>query len=229
MSALIQQPLVNSLFLAVIASFILIPLSLGLGAWAAVRSGRAPDHVISYSSLLVGSLPEFVLGTFLIVVFFTWLDVLPPVALVPPGSQPWDHPNALVLPVLTLVGTALAFASRQVRAGMIEVMRQDYVVAARLNGLPSRRVILRYGMRNALAPSIQTFAQTIQYLFGGVIVVEALYAYPGAGQLLVNAVQTRDAPLVLGIAIVIAAFYIVTNIVADLLVILFVPKLRTSL
>lgn len=228
-SSLIADPLMNSAALAVITATLLIPIALLLGAWAAVRANRPIDHAISNASLLLGSLPEFVLGTFLITIFFSWLGVLPPVALVPPGAKGWSDPSALVLPVLTLLGVSLAFAMRQVRAGMVHSMKQDYVMTAYLNGVSSRRVVLRYGLRNALAPSVQTFAQSIQYLFGGIILVEALFAYPGAGSLLVNAVQTRDAPLVLGLALVIAAVYIAINILADLLVVLLVPKLRTAL
>lgn len=228
-SHLIAQPLLNSAVLAAISSFLLIPLALLLGVGAAVSANRGPDHVISNTALVLGSLPEFVLGTFLITIFFSWLGWLPPVALVPPGGHAWDHPSALVLPVLTLLGVSLAFAMRQVRAGMLRSMKEEYVTVARLNGLPSRRITVRYALRNALAPSVQTFAQTVQYLFGGIIVVEALFAFPGAGTLLVNAVQTRDAPLVLGLALVIAAFYIVVNIAADLMVILLVPKLRTAI
>lgn len=227
-TSLMAQPIVNSAVLALSTALLLIPLAIALGTWSGVRNGRVADHAISTSTLVVGSMPEFVLGTFLIVIFFSWLSWLPPVALVPPGASPLDHSSGLVLPVLTLLGITLAFAARQIRAGVIAAMRQDYVVVARLNGIPARRIVLRYGLRNALAPSVQTIAQAIQYLFGGIIVVEALFAYPGAGGLLVTAVQTRDAPLVLGLALVIAAVYIALNIAADLLVVLLVPKLRTA-
>lgn len=228
-SARIAQPLVNSTVLALATTVLLLPIALLFGTWAAIRAGRAADHAISNIGLLLGSLPEFVLGTFFIAIFFGWLGVLPPVALVAPGQDPWADPSALVLPILTLLGVSTAFAMRQVRAGMVGSLQQDYVTVARLNGLPRHRVVLRYGLRNAVAPSVQTFAQSIQYLFGGVIVVEALFAYPGAGSLLVNAVQTRDTPLVLGLALVIAAAYIAINVAADLLVLLLVPKLRTAI
>lgn len=226
---IIRTPLRNSLVLAVVAFLLLIPLSLIAGTAAAVRASRPTDYVISYTALVLGSLPEFVVGTFLIAVLFSGLSLLPPVALVPPGSTPFTHPTELVLPVLTLLLVSLAFSSRQVRAGVLEALRQNYVTMARLSGLRERRVLWLYAVRNALAPSVQTFAQSIQYLFGGIIVVEAVFSYPGIGQLLVQSVTQRDVGLVQGITLVLAAAYISINIVADLVVVLLVPKLRTGL
>jgi peptide/nickel transport system permease protein len=227
--ALIRTPLRNSAILALITVIILIPLSLLAGTAAAVRAGRPTDYVLSYTALVVGALPEFVIGTFVIAVFFSWLHALPPVALVPPGASPLSNTQALVLPILTLLGVSLAFSARQVRAGVMEALKQDYVRMARLGGMRERRVLLRYALRNALAPSIQTFAQSIQYLFGGIIVVESLFSYPGIGQLLVQSVSARDFTLVQGITLVLAALYITINIVADVVVVFLVPRLRTSL
>lgn len=228
-SKIIGAPLVNSAVLAIGTVILLIPLSLLAGTIAAVRAGRASDYAVSYVSLVLGALPEFVLGTFLILVFFSELNLLPPVAGVPPGTSPLDNIDALILPIMTLLGVSVAFCARQVRAGVIEALRQDYVRMARLSGLPERRVRWRYALRNAIAPSVQTFAQAIQYVFGGIIVVEALFAYPGIGSLLVQAVTLRDVTEVQAIAIVLAAVYIVINILADLLVVFLVPKLRTSI
>jgi peptide/nickel transport system permease protein len=224
----IATALRNSIVLAGLATLLLAPLTLLAGTLAAKHERSALDYGITYGSLVLGSLPEFVLGTFLVVIFFTQLGLLPPVALVPPGTGPLAHPDALVLPVLTLLIVSLAFSARQVRAGMIHALRQDYVLMARLGGLPERRVLWRYALRNALAPSVQAFAQTVQYLFGGIIVVEALFAYPGIGDLLVNAVQTRDITEVQSIALILAAAYIAINIIADLVVVLLIPKLRTA-
>src|SRR5579875_1076200 len=125
----------NSLFLGGITAVLLLPLSLLWGTIAGTRAGRPVDYGLSYSSLIVGSLPEFVLGTFLVAVLFTLLKLLPPLALIPPGGKPWTRPSALVLPVLTLLGVSLAFSARQVRAGLVNVLREDYVTMARLDGL----------------------------------------------------------------------------------------------
>ena len=224
----ISGKLTNSLILAAIVIALMVPLSLLLGAVAARRATRPADHVISITSLILISLPEFVLGALLILFFFSWLDVLSPVALIPPGTNPLSEPDKLVLPVLTLLGVTLAASMRMVRAGMIETLRADYVQMARLNGFRERTVVSRYAMRNALAPSVQVFAQNIQYLIGGIIVVEYLFAYSGIGKELVDSVGIRDVRAVQSITILLAAIYIGVNILADLAVVLLTPKLRTQ-
>jgi peptide/nickel transport system permease protein len=223
---LISGPLKNSAILAAITALLMIPLSLGLGALAAVRAGKPTDHLISLGSLAAVSLPEFVSGSLLVAVFFVGLGWLPPVAIVPPGGDPLANPKQLVLPVLTLLFASLSAGIRMVRAGTFEVLQTEYVQTARLNGLPERQVILRYALRNALAPSIQVLAQNLQYLVGGVIVVEAVFAYPGIGSQLVGAVQDRDVTVVQSVAMLIAIVYVVINLLADFVVLLLVPKLR---
>jgi peptide/nickel transport system permease protein len=224
--SLISDPLKNSAILAGITALLMIPLALGLGAYAAIRAGKPSDHLISIGSLISISAPEFVTGAFLVALFFVGLDWLPPVALVPPGGDPLSDPTKLVLPVLTLLFASLAAGIRMVRAGMFEALQTEYVQVARLNGLPERRVLTRYALRNALAPSVQVLAQNLQYLVGGVIVVESVFAYPGLGSQLVNAVQNRDITMVQSIAMLIAIVYVIINLLADLIVMLLVPKLR---
>ena len=223
---LISGPLKNSAILAAITALVMIPLSVALGTLAAVRAGRPTDHLISLGSLAAVSMPEFVVGSLLVAVFFVGLHLLPPVAIVPPGGDPLSHPKQLVLPVVTLLFASMAAGIRMVRAGTFEVLQTEYVQTARLNGLPERRVIMRYALRNALAPSVQVLAQNLQYLVGGVIVVEAVFAYPGIGSQLVNAVQIRDVTVVQSVAMLIAVVYVLINLVADLIVMLLVPKLR---
>ena len=223
---LISDPVKNSLILAAIAALFMIPLSLGLGAIAAVYAGKPVDHVISLGSLAAIALPEFVIGSLLIGVFFVGLDWLPPVAIVPPGGDPLSDPTKLVLPVATLLLASLAAGIRMVRAGMIEVLQAEYVQTARLNGLAEKRVLVRYAMRNALAPSVQVLAQNLQWLIGGIIITETVFAYPGIGSNLVTAVGNRDVTLVQSVAMLIAVVYVLVNLVADLIVLLLVPKLR---
>jgi peptide/nickel transport system permease protein len=130
---------------------------------------------------------------------------------------------------MTLLFVAVGSGIRQVRLGMIEVLQTDFIQFARLNGVNERRVILRYGIRNAIANSIQTIAQNLQYLVGGIIVVESVFAYPGIGVYLVNSVQARDTNKVLAASIILAALYTAINIAADLIVVFLVPRLRTEL
>jgi peptide/nickel transport system permease protein len=227
-SSSLGTPLRNSFVLAAFTTLLLIPLTLILGALAGIYSGRWLDHAISIPALVMGGLPEFVMGTLLIYVFFSKLGWLPPVALLSPGASPLGDPEVLVLPALTLLAVAVGAGVRQVRVGMAEALQQDYVDFARLNGVSERRVLSRYALRNALAPSVQIIAQNLQYLVGGIIIVESVFAYPGIGTYLVNAVTSRDVVEVQAAAIVLAALYIVINVLADLIVVLLVPKLRTG-
>jgi peptide/nickel transport system permease protein len=228
-SSTLGNPLFNSFVLAALTTVLLIPLTLLLGALAGIRAGRAADHAISFPALVFGGLPEFVTGTILIYVFFNKLNLLPPVALLSPGESPFSNIKALILPVLTLLAVAAGAGVRQVRAGMVETLQQDYIHFARLNGVRERRVLTRYALRNALAPSVQIIAQNLQYLVGGIIIVESVFAYPGIGTYLVNAVTSRDVIEVQAAAVILAALYIAINLIADLIVVFLVPKLRTGM
>jgi peptide/nickel transport system permease protein len=227
-SHIIDQELVRSIALALITMLLLVPLSLGLGAVSAIRAGKAVDHVFSMGTLIFGSMPEFLVGTIFIVIFFSWLGWLPPISSLPPGTALLDDPKILILPVLTLLAVSTAYTARQIRANMIETLEQDYVTMARLNGYQERRVVWRYAFRNALAPSAQALGQTLQYLLGGIIVVESVFGFPGIGSQLVLAVGARDIQLVSVIAFTLAAAFIAINIVVDIIVVMLVPKLRTE-
>jgi peptide/nickel transport system permease protein len=226
--SVIKTPLRNSLILAGITTLLFIPLALVLGTLSALRAGGPADHAISVPALVTGAMPEFLVGTLLIVIFFTQLNLLPPVSNIGPGETPFTDPEALVLPVLTLLAVTLSLGIRLVRASMIDVLRADYVRMARLNGQPESRVVVRYALRNALGPGIQAIAQTMQYLLGGIIITESVFNYPGIGSKLVEAVSLRDVQEIGVIAMILAATFILINIIADLAVMLAVPKLRTG-
>jgi peptide/nickel transport system permease protein len=225
----IGTPLLNSFILAAITALLLVPLTLLLGVSAGVHAGRKLDHAISIPALVASGLPEFVTATFLIVIFFKWFGLLPAVSNVTPGNSPLATPELLVLPVVTLLAVALGSGIRQVRSGMIEVRDQDYFRVAELNGLRGRRLLYRYGLRNGLGPAVQSIAQNVQYLLGGIVIVESVFAYPGIGTYLVQAVSTRDVTEVQAAALILATVYITINILSDVIVILLVPKLRTEL
>ncbi len=219
---------VNSAVLAFLTAVVLFPLAIGLGVLAAVRGGRAVDHAISGLSLTFIAAPEFVLGTFLALIFAVNLKLVPPVSLLPPGSSPLSEPSLLVLPVATLVLVGAAYMIRMVRAGMIEALASDYVQMARLRGVSERRVVLSHALRNALAPTVQVAALTLQWLIGGIVIVETVFAYPGIGQGLVQGVVARDIPYVASISMVLAIVYVAIATIADLLVVLLIPRLRTA-
>jgi peptide/nickel transport system permease protein len=223
----ISQRAGKSLVLALAALLVLLPVSFAFGVWAGVRRDRPVDHVISVASLALIALPEFVTGTLLVAFIAVTLKLLPPTSIIESGGA-LSNPKLLVLPVLTLCVTAAPYVIRMVRAGVSEAMSADYVQMARLSGIPERRVVLRHALRNALAPTVQVLTLTVQYLIGGIVIVETVFAYPGLGQGLVQAVVARDIPTVQGVAMLLAAIYIVINIAADLVVVLLIPKLRTA-
>jgi peptide/nickel transport system permease protein len=218
----------NTIVLALVGMVVLVPIALLLGVWAGIRAGRPADHAISTTTLGFIALPDFVVGSGLILIFGIWLAWLPTLSLVPPGQTPLTTPKALVLPVATIVIVAVAFAIRMIRAGVVEAISSDYVQMARMNGIRERRVIVKYALRNALAPSVQVLALTLQWLVGGLVVIETVFTYPGIGASLVEAVNDKNIPVVQAIAVLIAVAYIVINVIADLLIVLLVPRLRTG-
>ena len=226
-SSIIGYRIVNTLILAAVASIIMIPLAVGLGVLAGRKPGSVTDGTVSAGSLAMIAVPEFIIGTLLIYLLAVRLHLLPAVSIIASGS-PLSNPQVLVLPTATLVIVGSAYIIRMVRAGVSEVMRSDYIEMARLNGVPERRVVIRHALRNALAPTVQVIALTMQWLVGGLFIVETVFAYPGIGAELVQAVTARDIPIVQSVALLIAAVYIGINILADVLVVLLVPRLRTA-
>jgi peptide/nickel transport system permease protein len=146
-----------------------------------------------------------------------------------PGVRPWDQLKEMVLPVLTLVLAVTPYVARIMRASMIEVLESDYVEMARLKGVPERLVITRHALPNALGPTFQVIAINLAYLAGGVIVVEYVFNYAGIGGAMQDAVSTQDLPVVQALAMLIAALYVVLNLLADIATILVTPRLRTRL
>jgi len=219
----------HSAVLAGITLLLFIPMVIVLGLAAGLRAGSARDTTISVTSLAISSLPEFLVGTLLIVLFFDRLGLLPPVSSLAPGASPFSNIKILVLPILTLLLVSLAFGSRVLRACVAEIVSQDYVVLARIHGYSKRRIVFRYVLPNALPPTIQLIAQQLQYLIGGLVVVESVFDYPGIGTALVNAISVHDVQVVMVVSILLAAFYVMINVVADVVAILLDPRVRTTI
>jgi peptide/nickel transport system permease protein len=177
-------------------------------------------------TLIAVSLPEFVTSILLIVVFASWLRVLPPTSMIDPAASPMESVRYLILPALTLTMVMAAHIARLTRSSMIEVMGSNYVRTAILKGLPSRRVIFQHALRNSLLPTITVVAINVGWLMGGLIVVETVFAYPGMGQLLLLAVGNHDVPLLQAVTLVIAAVYAIANLGADLLYRALNPQIR---
>ena len=229
-STLLHDRLINSAVLVFCAAVISIPLSIALGSYAALRREKPFDTISTNIMLLLAALPEFVVAVLLVILFattvFTWL---PAISAVPPGTHPWDDPKILILPTLTLILAVAPYVARIMRASMIEVLESDYVEMARLKGLPERTVLRRHALPNAIGPVFQVIAINLAYLAGGIVVVEYVFAYPGIGSALLDAVVNHDIPVVQALAMLIAGVYVVVNLLADVATILVTPRLRTRL
>jgi peptide/nickel transport system permease protein len=228
-ASIVGPAFAHSAVLAAATMILFIPMLLVLGLLAGLKSGSARDTVISVTSLTFSSLPEFVVGSLLIVVFFDQLGLLPPVSSIPPGASPLSHPNIIVLPVLTLLLVSLAFGSRVLRACVAEIVGQEYVVLAEIHGYSRGRIIWRYVLPNAAPPTIQLMAQQLQYLIGGLVVVESVFDYPGIGTALVNAISVHDPQVVMVISVILATVYVVINLIADVVAMILDPRVRTTI
>jgi peptide/nickel transport system permease protein len=229
-STYLRPLLINSAFLVFLSGIISIPLAIAIGVWGAVRRDKAFDVGSSLITMLLAAVPEFVVGIILVVLFATVVvQWLPAVTQVPPGGRPWDDMTGMVLPTATLVIAVTPYVARIMRASMIEVLESDYVEMARLKGLHENTVILRHALPNALGPTFQVIALNLAYLAGGVIIVEYVFNYPGIGGALVGGVTNRDLPVVQALAMLVAAFYVALNLMADIATILVTPRMRTTL
>jgi peptide/nickel transport system permease protein len=228
-ASVVATPLRNTLALVLATTVLLVPLSLFLGTFSARYRDRAPDRVIGVATLSVISVPDFVVAVALILLLSLAVPLVPAVSVLDPSRSPLAQIDVLVLPVLTLLAAMLAQTTRMVRAGVLQVMEADYVHMARLRGVAEPVVWRRYVLRNALAASVQVFAINIAWMFGGIIVVESVFQYPGIGLQLVQSLSARDLPVVEAIALIIAAAYVLINLAADVLTVLLTPKLRAEL
>ncbi len=218
----------NTLTLAGFALALYIPLSLILGLLTAVKRGSAIDHIASVLVLVGMCVPEFVIGILLVVAFAVTLPWFPPLALIDQARSFGDLVAILFLPTITLTAAMTAYAVRMMRENLIEVLESDYVSMARLKGLPRRQVLLRHALPNALGPALNVTALNIAWLIGGIVVVEAVFNFPGLGRLLIDAIRLKDVPVIQAVALLLSALYMLTNLLADLLVTLLNPRLRTA-
>jgi peptide/nickel transport system permease protein len=229
-SQLLGPRLVNSGVLVLLAAVISIPLSIAIGAWAALKREKAFDTITSNLMLVLAALPEFVVAVLLVIIFATTVfHILPSISQIQPGQRPWDVPKGLILPTATLIIVVSPYVARIMRASMVEVLESDYVEMARLKGLPERTVLVRHALPNAIGPVFQVIAINLAYLAGGIVIIEYVFAYAGVGSALQDAVVNHDVPVVQALAMLIAAVYVVVNLLADIATILVTPRLRTRL
>jgi len=223
---LIAERMRVTIWLALIATLIGVPLALGLGISAGLLRDRPADLAISVVALVAQSVPEFVIGALLILAFgITW-PILPAVTVVSSDAPLAALAPNLVLPAATLVIVMTAYVLRMVRGSLIDVLDSEYLHMATLKGLPRGRIIAAHALPNALLPTINAVALTVAWLIGGVVVVETVFNLPGVGRLMVSAVEDRDLPLVQALGLLGAACYIGINLLADLATLWLSPRLR---
>ena len=215
-----------TMFLAFWAALISVPVAILLGLVAVRYLNRWPDKLISGSTLAAISLPEFMIAYILIFVFAVKLGWAPSFANVPPDMPLLDKLHSISLAIAVLTMVVLAHMMRMTRAAILNVMQSAYIETAELKGLSSFEVIRRHAFPNAVAPIVNVVMINLAYLVVGVVVVEAVFAYPGMGQYLVDAVVKRDVPVVLTSGIIFSAVYIILNMIADIVSILSNPRLR---
>jgi len=222
---LIAPRLWNTLFLAGMAAIIAVPLALFLGITAALYRNSVYDRTVNAATLTTISFPEFFVAYILILLFATLYPVFPSLANVSAETPFWERVEKCALPAMTLTLVIVAHMMRMTRAAIINLLASPYIEMAQLKGVSKARVILRHALPNAWAPIATVIAFNLAYLVVGVVVVEVVFVYPGIGQLMVDAVTSRDIPVVQACALIFAATYIILNLLADIIGIVTNPRL----
>ena len=227
-ASLIGEALGRSALLAGLAFGLIAAGGISLGLYAATHRGRASDKVLTLAQFVLIAVPEFFWAILAVLVFASWLNLLPATGYAPLDAGVADWVAHLVLPVLVLSFGLVAHVSRLTRSSMLEVLDSRFVLAARARGLPERRVLWRHALPNALLPAITVLAIDAGLLIGGIVVIETVFAYPGLGRLLVYAIERHDLPLLQVGMMVVTAIYALANFVAELLYAALNPRIRVA-
>jgi peptide/nickel transport system permease protein len=218
--------MINTALLAAIAFAIVMPLALVLGLLAGLNEGKFIDRLLSITSLVATATPEFASGVFLILVFSTWLGWFPGAVVVSSDTAIFEQPQMLILPIITLTLIELGYVLRITRASMVEVMRTNYIRTATLKGLPRWRIVVRHALRNALMAPITIIILHVNWLIGGIVVVETLFGYPGLGRYILEAALFKDVFAIEAAAMVLVVIAVGTQLVADVIYTYINPRIR---
>lgn len=219
----------NTVALSSLVIAITLPISVLLGVCLALRRDSKLDRIVVSTSIIFKAVPGFVLAIWLMMFFSTSVfHALPAASLLIPGQSPFTQIEFLILPVLTLSLSLIPYLMRLVRGSMIDALESDYVTAARMRGIPERRIIWRHVLPNALVPVVQGTALSIRVLLSGAIIVEVVFSYPGIGNALNAAIEMRDIPTIQAIVLLLTICVVIINLIADLLTTLLTPKIRTA-
>ena len=222
----LQQALPNTLLLAGIVAAISIPASLVLGLLSAMYPGSWYDRAVTGATLCLVSVPEFFVATFLVLLLSVKLKLLPSIVVVLDWDSTREMWRALAMPTITLCVAFLAQMTRMTRATVLNILSAPYIEMAILKGVPRVRIITRHALFNAIGPIANVIALNIAALLSGVIIVETIFAYPGLGKLVIDAVRLRDMPLLQGCGMIICTTYVALLLLADICSIVSNPRLR---
>jgi peptide/nickel transport system permease protein len=224
-AGLIKIRLANTLFLAVVAASVSVPLAIIFGILAALYRNSLYDRSVNVITLGAVSAPEFLVAYILILYFSVTLGWFPSLSNVDANTTFLERLHRVALPATTLTGVILAYMMRMVRASIINLLASAYIEMAHLKGMSKLRVIVKHALPNAWAPISNIIAISLAYLVVGVVVVEVVFIYPGLGQLMVDSVSTRDIPVVQACSMIFAGTYILLNLSADIVSICTNPRL----
>ena len=216
----------NTLILSGCAFILYLPLSFITALLQAYYKNRNIDISLSIITLIILSLPDFIIGTIMIIIFVVVFPIFPAISLVGEYSDFSEWFMALVMPSITLALVMSVYAVRMLRDNLIEVLDSEYIFMAKLKGLSKSTVLIKHALPNAIIPTLNVTALNLGFLIGGVVIVEKIFTFPGFGNLLIDSIKFRDLPLVEATILIAAAFYIFANLLTDILSIIFNPKLR---
>lgn len=223
---LIGGRFINSLKLAGVTALFSVPIALTLGITAAMMRGSLYDRIVTILTIGVISVPEFMVATSAVLLFAVYLKWLPALSFANEVHSFTDLLRVYAMPVITLTFVVSAQMIRMTRAAVVETLNTPYVEMALLKGASRRRIVLKHALPNALGPIVNAVALSLSYLLGGVIIVETIFNYPGIAKLMVDAVATRDLPLIQSCAMIFCLGYLVLITLADIIAILSNPRLR---
>ena len=213
---MLGRALEASLKLGTVAFALTEPISITAGIWCGLHAGRILDRLVSAAGLLAASLPEFVSGILLILIFGIWLKAFPVAASWPPGAGALTQLHHLVLPSLPLALVLFGYLARMTRAGTIEALASDYTRTAVLKGLHPARILWHHVLRNALPPTVTVIATQTGYLLGGLVIVETLFRYPGIGSLIYTAARDKDFPMLEAGVLLVGIIYTLAGLAAEI-------------
>jgi peptide/nickel transport system permease protein len=215
----------NSVVLAGIAFVLVMPVALFLGMIAGLKEGSLQDRTLSVGGMMFSVIPEFATGIFLILIMAVWLELVPG-ATVFGEKAPWERLDMLILPVLTLTLIELGYILRITRASMVEVMKSPYIRTAYLKGLPYWRIIFKHAVRNALMAPITVIMLHVNWLMGGIVIVEVVFGYPGLGKYLLESALFKDINGLEAGAMILVLLAVGTQLVADIIYTFLNPRIR---